>query len=289
MGRGKASNRSVPRGNRPTSENTRQLRAERGKLEALNPGTPGASRAQKRPARARAGDKPGALEVKRQHRKGDEYLPGVEAAAVIDVADAAFDVAKLFAAAPWRAPDGGPWPDSGWAMVRGCVITLAYEEWARAYGMKAPPVVDGFAELAGVVEQARAIFQALPLAGLAPEYFGHVHEIRRFRREWHERLRSEVVEVVPCKGCRKPFARTAYDVMRKRGWVCSRACSGRARGNIKVITIEGESLTLTAWAARHGLKLATVHRRIAVLRWSLERALRTPTFNRGQHRAAAAE
>lgn len=112
---------------------------------------------------------------------------------------------------------------------------------------------------------------------------------RRFTREYHQRLKSEIVEVVECKACRKPFARTAYHVMRKRGRVCSRSCRGRARGNIKLITIEGESLTLTAWAARHGLKLATVHRRIVVLGWSLERALRTPTFNRGQHRAAAAE
>lgn len=110
---------------------------------------------------------------------------------------------------------------------------------------------------------------------------------RRFTREYHQRLRSEVVEVVPCKGCRKPFARTAYDVMRKRGRVCSRACSGRARTNIKLITIGNESLTLTAWAARAGLELGTVHRRMNALGWDLERALRTPPFNRGQHRAAA--
>lgn len=94
-----------------------------------------------------------------------------------DVADAAFDAAKLFASAEWRQSDGTLWPDSGWAMVRGCVITLAFEEWARAYGMTAPPVVAGFTELAGVLEQARAIFRRLPLAELSPEYFGHVHEV----------------------------------------------------------------------------------------------------------------
>lgn len=113
---------------------------------------------------------------------------------------------------------------------------------------------------------------------------------RKFRKEWHERLRSEVVEVVPCKGCRKPFARTAYDVMRKRGLVCSTACKGRSRGNIKLITIGNESLPLKTWAARHGLKFATVYQRVVMLGWDLEKALRTPAANRGQKpHAAAAE
>lgn len=98
----------------------------------------------------------------------DERLNAVEVAT--------HEAASLFAAAPWRQPDGEPWPDQGWAMVRGCTISLAYQEWARAYGMGAPPIVEGFAELEGVLEQARAAFRRLPLADLTPEYFGHVHE-----------------------------------------------------------------------------------------------------------------
>lgn len=89
---------------------------------------------------------------------------------------ATLEAAKLFASAPWQQPDGSPWPDGGRAMVRGATITLAFEEWARAYGMTAPPIVEGFAELGGVLDEARAAFRALPLVELTPEYFGHVHE-----------------------------------------------------------------------------------------------------------------
>lgn len=140
--------RRVPKGNRPTTENTRQLRAERSKLEAL--------------AAARKAAAPSKL---RKRAWSDDRLQAVE--------DATLKAAGLFAAAKW---DGGPWPDQGRALVRGATIMLAFEEWARAYGMRAPPVVEGYAELAGVLEEARGSFQALPLAALSPEYFGHVHE-----------------------------------------------------------------------------------------------------------------
>lgn len=110
---------------------------------------------------------------------------------------------------------------------------------------------------------------------------------REFQRGRMARLRGHVVAVAGCKGCGKPFERTAYDVARDRGRVCSAECRGRARGNIETVRIGNESMPLARWAERYGVALATVWKR-RKLGWDLQRALMTPVANRGRRRASGA-
>lgn len=95
-------------------------------------------------------------------------LPDVEAASIA--------AARDLATASWRMPSGGPYPDGGWAMVRGCAITLAYDAWSRARGMRGISLARAFPENADAIKCALGRFEALPLADLTPDHFGHVHE-----------------------------------------------------------------------------------------------------------------
>lgn len=67
----------------------------------------------------------------------------------------------------------------------------------------------------------------------------------------------------------------------------TRTEQGRNKRNNILVTIEGETLPLSAWAERSGIKYATVHRRI-VMGWSPEDAVRTPlvTNRKGVPRGA---
>src|SRR5688500_496721 len=116
---------------------------------------------------------------------------------------------------------------------------------------------------------------------------GRKHE-REYARVRAARLQRVVVAVAACKGCGKPFPRTAYDAARKRGRVCSPECRGRARGNIELITIDRQSLPLARWAERYGVPLKTVCKR-RKLGWGIVRALTTPVLNRGQKTQGAGE
>lgn len=107
-------------------------------------------------------------------------------------------------------------------------------------------------------------------------------QIRRYGQ-----LRKVVVAVAVCKGCGKPFERTAYDAARRRGRVCSIKCRGRARQNIKLVRIGGEALPLARWAERYGIALKTVCKRIKMGRTVVE-AVTTPVSHRG-HSARSGE
>lgn len=110
---------------------------------------------------------------------------------------------------------------------------------------------------------------------------------RDYARTRAKRLQRVVVAVAVCKGCGKPFERTAYAATRKQGRVCSVECRGRARKNIDMVTIGRESLPLARWAERYGIDLKTVCRR-RKLGWSVMQALSTPVANRGQKGRSAA-
>ena len=106
---------------------------------------------------------------------------------------------------------------------------------------------------------------------------------REYKRSQRALLRKRVVAIAGCKGCGKPFERTAYDLARRRGRVCSVECRGRARSNIELVRIGREAMPLARWAERYGLDLKTVCARRA-RGWDVLRALQTPAANRGQKR-----
>ena len=89
-----------------------------------------------------------------------------------DVQAAAYEAATKLVGVDW----GESYPDEGWAMVRGAVISLAYDCWAEAHGMRGRGLAIAFPEAANEMRSAAEFFQALPLADLEPEHFGHVHE-----------------------------------------------------------------------------------------------------------------
>lgn len=79
----------------------------------------------------------------------------------------------------WRkAPSGEAWPDGGWAMIRGLVIRLFYEELAEAIGMWTTRLELAFPELLMTFMRMRGeLHETIPELGtLTPEHFGHVHE-----------------------------------------------------------------------------------------------------------------
>jgi hypothetical protein len=111
--------------------------------------------------------------------------------------------------------------------------------------------------------------------------------MQAYSRERSKRLQNVVVSVCACKACGKLFERTAYQKERGQGRVCSVECRGRARQNIELITLHGESLPLVRWAERYGLSLHTVWRRRR-LGWPLLKALQTPVRAQGEKKARAA-
>lgn len=90
-----------------------------------------------------------------------------------------------------------------------------------------------------------------------------------------KRLQTVVVAVCACTACGKLFERTAYQRARGHGRVCSPACRGRARQNIALVTLDGESLPLARWAERYGIALQTVWKRRNE-GWDVRTALQTP-------------
>jgi hypothetical protein len=67
-------------------------------------------------------------------------------------------------------------PDGGYAMARGVVIELAYAEIAKARGGFVTPVDRGAPDMQPACDEARQRLQALRLAEMAPEHFGHIDE-----------------------------------------------------------------------------------------------------------------
>lgn len=102
-------------------------------------------------------------------------------------------------------------------------------------------------------------------------------------RERTERLKTVVVAVRACKACGRLFPLSAAQRQHGRGRVCSSACRGRARQNIELVSLHGQTLPLARWAERYGIALKTVCKR-RKLGWSVLDALQTPV--RGQVRAA---
>lgn len=112
---------------------------------------------------------------------------------------------------------------------------------------------------------------------------------RRYQREYERsrvaKLKTVTVAVRACVACGKTFELSAARHVRGRDRVCSVECRGAARRNIETVTIDGESMPLARWAERYGVPLGTVWMR-RKRGWDVERALKTPMANRGQHRAA---
>lgn len=99
---------------------------------------------------------------------------------------------------------------------------------------------------------------------------------REYQRRRAAAGKKRTVGVRTCAGCGKTFAVSAYRAKRGRDRVCSTACRGASRTNIARYTIGAETLTLTEWSARHGVKMATIWKRIKEMGWSVERAVTTP-------------
>lgn len=85
--------------------------------------------------------------------------------------------------------------------------------------------------------------------------------------------KKRTVGVRVCTGCHKTFAVSAYRVGRGHDRVCSTACRGASRSNIERYTIGTETMTLTEWADRHGVKMSTIWKRIKKMGWTVERAV----------------
>ncbi|MBA3841058.1 MAG: hypothetical protein H0X39_00285 [Actinobacteria bacterium] len=109
------------------------------------------------------------------------------------------------------------------------------------------------------------------------------HAMAEGARARNERLKAVVVSVRGCEACGKPFPVTASQHQHSRGRVCSAACRGRARQNVKLVHLHGERLPLARWAERYGIALSTVWKRRNE-GWSVLKALETPVRRRSAAR-----
>lgn len=102
---------------------------------------------------------------------------------------------------------------------------------------------------------------------------------RRYDRELHRekatRLKAIKVEIRTCIACGRDFEVSAYRISRNRTKVCSTGCKARCRSNIKRITIDGVTKTLSEWSLAKGLKMQTVWMRLS-RGWDIRRALGMP-------------
>lgn len=64
-------------------------------------------------------------------------------------------------------------------------------------------------------------------------------------------------------------------------WVTAKQNNNNKRNN-RLVTINGETKTLTQWCESLGLRRGTVNQRISVCGWSVDRALTTPIRRRKQ-------
>lgn len=98
----------------------------------------------------------------------------------------------------------------------------------------------------------------------------------KYARERAARLKRIVVGLRKCLGCGESFEVSAHRVARHRDAVCSTSCRGRARANIKKITIDGKAKTLTEWCGLYKkVPLKTAWLRIK-RGWNVRKALTTP-------------
>jgi hypothetical protein len=122
------------------------------------------------------------------------------------------------------------------------------------------------------------------------DYYSRAPERRarnRSTREWRQNARGRVVAVRCCPFCRKLYAVTAYDVTVRR----EDACSGRhrnllrrhARGNLRLLEVDGERDTVDGLAKKHGLAPSTLHKRLAI-GMGLKTAVAAPITPPGQRR-----
>jgi hypothetical protein len=123
-----------------------------------------------------------------------------------------------------------------------------------------------------------AIYQYQLRASATPKW--RPRQGPRYWREYRARrsvlLSSTIVAVRWCIVCKTPFAVTALNESRGRGVVCSKACRGLSRRNIKRVRIGKSEKTLSDWARQSGIKFTTLWRRINVEGLSPADALAVP-------------
>ncbi len=95
---------------------------------------------------------------------------------------------------------------------------------------------------------------------------------RAYSQARAKKLSAQMVAWRMCRACGSRFEISAYQQERKRDSVCSTACRGRMRGNIKLHTIDGVSMTLTAWCEQSKVQLKTAHARLR-RGWPIREAL----------------
>jgi hypothetical protein len=88
-----------------------------------------------------------------------------------------------------------------------------------------------------------------------------------------------VAEWAERKGLKIP---TLWMRLFKFGWVerALNASVARNKRTNRFLTYKGETLCITEWAERKGLKNSTLWRRLFKHRWDVERALNTPVRHR---------
>lgn len=138
---------------------------------------------------------------------------------------------------------------------------------------------------------ANAVFQQMQRTRVAWAAHARWHRGTQLgkhqRRQRDKTKQSAVVAVVACKVCGELFERTAYDVTRGTGRVCSNACRSASRKNIVKYDFRGRALPISRWAEIYGLERQTVESRLAA-GWRLVDALTKP-LNSTRRKLSAAD
>jgi hypothetical protein len=100
---------------------------------------------------------------------------------------------------------------------------------------------------------------------------GKVYETT-YSKKRRDDLKRKDAGMRVCKACGKEFSVSLYSSKRGRDLVCSAACRGRCRQNIKRYVFGGVEATLTELCDRFGVRLATAWARLK-RGWTLERAI----------------